>query len=76
MKIEKIIILENEFEARLMKQILRDEEIPFSIISYVDGPYNGIWKNQIGWGHIEAENQYKNEIIALYYKMKENNNLQ
>lgn len=70
MSIEKILILEDEFEARLFKQILTEEKIPFSLQSYVDGPYNGIWKNQRGWGHIEADSKYRDKIIDLYENMK------
>ena len=71
MNIEKIIVLENEFEARLMEDILSEKNIPYSIHSYVNGPYNGIWKNQRGWGHIEAEKEFKEKIMSLYKKMKE-----
>ena len=70
--IEKILVLDNEFEAKLMEDILNEEEIPFTIQSYVNGPYDGIWQNQKGWGHIEADKKYKEEIFSLYEEMKNN----
>ena len=71
MPTEKIIILENEFEASLMEEILEEKEIPFVIQSYVSGPYDGIWKSQKGWGHIEADPKYKDEIIRIYENIQD-----
>lgn len=70
MATEKIVVLENDFEAGLMQKILEEREIPFVIQSYVDGPYDGIWKSQKGWGHIEAKPKYRDQIVEIY------NNLQ
>ena len=71
MPTEKILILENEFEAGIMEDLLEENDIPYVIQSYVNGPYDGIWKSQKGWGHIEADPEYKEEIISLYESIKE-----
>ncbi|MFW5787400.1 MAG: hypothetical protein ACOC21_03840 [Halanaerobiales bacterium] len=69
MDTKKIVILDNEVEAKLMEEVLEEEGIPFVIHSYVNGPYDGIWKYQRGWGHIEARPEYENKIIELYEKV-------
>ena len=63
---EKILILENQIEAKLMEEILTDKDIPFIIRSYHDSAYDGLWQMQSGWGHIEAPPKYKEEIIKVY----------
>lgn len=65
-KFEKITLLNNEFEARLLEEILKDKNIPHIIRSYSDSAYDGVWQLQHGWGHIEAPNKNKDEIIAIY----------
>lgn len=63
---EKILVLENQIEAKLMEEILTDKDIPFIIRSYHDSAYDGLWQMQSGWGHIEAPPKYKEEIIKVY----------
>ena len=72
MPTEKIVVLENEFEAGLMEEVLKENDIPYVIQSYVNGPYDGIWKSQKGWGHIEADPKYREKIIELYKEIKQN----
>ncbi len=73
MPTEKIVVLENEFEAGLMEEVLKENDIPYVIQSYVNGPYDGIWKSQKGWGHIEADPEYKEKILEVYEEIKDNN---
>ncbi|MGM0411129.1 MAG: hypothetical protein ACQEQF_10255 [Bacillota bacterium] len=73
MPTEKILILENEFEAGIMEELLEENDIPYVMQSYVNGPYDGIWKSQKGWGHIEADPEYKEEILELYKNIQDNN---
>lgn len=65
-KYEKIIVVNNEVEARLMESILKEEEIPYLLKSYHDSAYDGIWQAQKGWGHIEAPSDCKDRILAIY----------
>lgn len=62
---EKIVELENEIEAGLMKAFLEEEGIPFRIQSYHDTAYDGIFQAQLGWGHIEAPAEYADEIRRI-----------
>ena len=64
--LEKIIELENEFEANLLKEVLADRDIPCIIRSYSDTAYDGVFQVQYGWGHLEAPLEYKEEILSIY----------
>jgi hypothetical protein len=63
---KKIVVLDNEIEARLMDSILTDRNIPHRLKSYHDSAYDGIFQAQKGWGHIEAPVGYQEEIIAIH----------
>ena len=62
---KKIVVLDNEVEARLMDSILTERNIPHRMRSYHDSAYDGIFQAQKGWGHIEAPLRYREEIIAI-----------
>jgi hypothetical protein len=68
-KTEKIVILNNEFEAKLLDEILNEKSIPHIIRSYHDSAYDGLWQAQSGWGHLEAPSNYREEILEIYSKM-------
>lgn len=69
---KKVIILNNEVEAKLMEAILKEKDIPHVIRSYHDTAYDGIYQFQRGWGHIEAHKKYEKEIMETYKNLKEN----
>jgi hypothetical protein len=62
----KILIFNNEFEAKLLDEILNEKEIPHLIRSYHDSAYDGLWQTQSSWGHIEAPEEYGDEIHTVY----------
>lgn len=62
----KILILDNEIEARLIDSVLTEQNIPHRIRSYYDTAYNGIFQAQKGWGVVEAPLSYKEEIISIF----------
>jgi hypothetical protein len=66
---ERILDLNNEFEAGLMEEILKDKNIPFGIVPSGDSAMGGIWELENGWGYIEAPMEYKEEIIRLYTEL-------
>jgi hypothetical protein len=76
----KILSLNNEFEAKLLDEILTDKSIPHIIRSYHDSAYDGLWQMQSSWGHVEAPEEYREEILATFAQMSsessENQNLQ
>ena len=65
----RIQFLKNEFEAKLMDEILTGNNIPHLIRSYHDSVYDGLWQMQSGWGHIEAPEEYREEILRTYTEM-------
>ncbi len=65
----KILVLNNEFEADLIKQILTERDIPFMIRSFHDSAYDGLWQVRSGWGHLMAPAGYKDEILQIYSEM-------
>ncbi len=67
---KKIITLDNEFEAKLMEQVLIEKEIPFLIQSYHSIAYGGIFQVSKGWGHLESDPKHEEEIISIYNDLK------
>jgi hypothetical protein len=68
---KKILMFKNEIEAMLLDEILTEKQIPHLIRSYHDSAYDGLWQLQSGWGHIEAPEEYADEIIRTYNHMSE-----
>ncbi len=66
---KKIIVLENEIEAGLMDSILAERGIPHRMKSYHDTAYDGIFQVQKGWGHVEAPERFRDEIIAIQQEL-------
>ncbi|UZQ81926.1 DUF2007 domain-containing protein [Thermoanaerobacter sp. RKWS2] len=46
----KILVLENEIEAKLLEGILKEKGIPHFIRSYHDTAYDGLFQTVTGWG--------------------------
>ena len=69
-KFEKILVLDNEVEARLLDALLDEQEIPHLMRSYHDRAYDGLWQQQQGWGHVEAPDEYKAQILSIYDDMR------
>ena len=67
----KILMFQNEIEAMLLDEILSDKNIPHLIRSYHDSAYDGLWQSQSGWGHLEAPEEYSEEILKTYNEMSE-----
>lgn len=63
---EKILVLNNEFEAALLQEVLTDRKIPHGIVTSDDTALGGIMEMEFGWGYVEAPEKYKEEILKLY----------
>ena len=61
-----ILVLGNEAEARLLESVLVERGIPHFLKSYHDSAYDGIWQSQLGWGHVEAPVEYREQIQSIY----------
>jgi uncharacterized protein (UPF0147 family) len=64
-------MFKNEIEAMLLDEILTDKQIPHLIRSYHDSAYDGLWQTQSGWGHIEAPEEFAEEILNTYKQMSD-----
>jgi hypothetical protein len=67
----KILSIKNEIESMLLDEILTEKDIPHMIRSYHDSAYDGLWQSQSGWGHLEAPEEYSEEILNIYKEMSE-----
>ena len=67
----KILMFKNEIEAMLLDEILTENNIPHLIRSYRDSAYDGLWQTQSSWGHVEAPDEYKEEILRIYGEMSQ-----
>ncbi len=65
----RILIFKNEIEALLLDEILTEKNIPHLIRSYHDSAYDGLWQTQSAWGHVEAPEEYKEEVLQIYNEM-------
>lgn len=65
----KILVLNDEIEAILIDGLLKEKEIPHLIRSYHDSVMDGLWQMQSGWGHLEAPEEFKEEILNIYNEM-------
>ena len=63
---EKILVLNNEFEAGLLEEVLTDRNIPHGIVTSDDTALGGIMEMEFGWGYVEAPEKYKDEILKIF----------
>jgi hypothetical protein len=63
---EKILVLNNEFEAGLMQEVLEDRKIPHGIVTSDDTALGGIIELEFGWGYVEAPAKHRDEIMKIY----------
>jgi hypothetical protein len=67
----KILTFDNEFEAMLLDGLLNEKDIPHLVRSYHDSAYNGLWQAQSSWGHLEAPEEYRDEIMGIFKEMQQ-----
>ena len=63
---EKILVLNNDFEAGLLEEVLVDRDIPHGIVTSDDTALGGIMEMELGWGYVEAPEEYRDEIEKIY----------
>jgi hypothetical protein len=59
----KIVVLETEVQAQLLDSLLAEQGIPHRMRSYHDSALDGIFQGPKGWGHVEAPEEYRQEIL-------------
>jgi|WetSurMetagenome_2_1015567.scaffolds.fasta_scaffold670000_1 hypothetical protein len=68
-KFEKILVIDNEFEAERLTEILNGKNIPHGIVRSSDSVLGGIEQLEFGWGYLEAPLNYLEEIMAIYQEI-------
>ncbi len=61
----KIAAINNQIEAQYLESVLADRSIPYTMQSYHDSAYNGLFQAHLGWGVIRAPESYKEEILLI-----------
>ena len=64
-RFEKIATIRNEIEAMCLRGELEDHGIPHAMQSYHDSAYDGLFQFAVGWGHVEAPLNRKDEILEI-----------
>ena len=65
----KILVLDNEVQAQLLDSVLTERSIPHIMCSYYDSAYDGLFQRGKGWGHVEAPEKYRKEILDLFTEL-------
>ena len=69
-KLEKIAVLDNEVQAELVDSVLSEREVPHIMRSYYDSALDGIYQAKSGWGHVEAPESCRDEVLAVIEEIK------
>jgi len=70
----RILVLNNEIEAKLLSEILTEKNIPHMLRSYRDSAYDGLWQTPSCWGQLDALEKDRDEILKIYQEMLQHNN--
>ncbi len=62
---ERIAVLENVCEAEMLGTALLEEGIPHVIRSHHDLALDGLFQGAEGWGHVEADPEHREAILAV-----------
>ena len=68
-RVVKILVFKNQIEAMLLEGLLKEKGIPHIIRSYHDSVLDGLWQTQSGWGHLEANEENREEIMMIFREM-------
>ncbi len=69
-KLEKIAVLDNEVQAELVDSVLTERDIPHIMRSYYDSALDGIYQTPKGWGHVEAPESVRDEVLSVIEDIK------
>ena len=67
----RVCNIDNQVIAKRIESILKEDNIPFSILQNSVSQFNGVAELQDGWGYIEAPEEYKQYILDCIENLKE-----
>jgi hypothetical protein len=70
-ELQRIAVLENEVEARLLEEELNQRGIPHVMRSYYDQAYDGLFQWQRGWGEVQATAVSRDEILTILRDLRQ-----
>ena len=63
--VRKVAVLNSEAQARILESKLKEENIPHILRSYQEAAFDGVFQLHKGWGHVEAPDEYRAEVIRI-----------
>lgn len=60
-----ILVLDDQFEADVIKDALEKEDIPVLVRSFQDTSFNGIFETQKGWGAVMVPDEFRERANAV-----------
>ena len=63
-RVIRIAPLESEVQAQLLDDLLTQQGVPHLIRSYHDNAYDGVFQTTLGWGHVEAPEQFREAVLS------------
>ena len=67
----RIHTVENRFEADLLVQALRQENIPVLLRRFEETAYDGLFVTQMGWGALLVPGDYEEEAASVISRVLE-----
>ncbi len=68
---ERIVVLDDQFQAQLLHLELERRDIPHVIRSYHDSAYDGLYQLEQGYGCVEAPPEFAEEIRSILAAISE-----
>ncbi|HOB85716.1 MAG TPA: hypothetical protein PKX27_11935 [Bacteroidales bacterium] len=68
-KTVRILVFNNEIEAKLLSEILTSKEIPHIVRSFHDSALDGVFQVNAGWGVLEGPEKFRDDILKIYEEM-------
>ncbi len=68
-KTVRILVFNNEIEAKLLSEILTDKKIPHIVRSFHDSALDGVFQINAGWGILESPEEFRDEILKIFQEM-------
>jgi len=73
---ENVAILQNEPEAMIIEQVLKEEKIPHLVQSYFDGAYGNLFQLGERWGELQCEPEDRQRVLGLLKEVRKANIVQ
>lgn len=68
-KYQHVLDLNSEYEARMLEEILHDNDIPHVIVAREGSAFGSIVQMEEGYGYVTAPEEFHARIAALYREL-------